>query len=163
MLNRRKGIRGHRAAALTSAMLKWYRHMYNSAYGKREPEEWKQSHVGGVDGISCQHFQAMITQLRQKHWEWHEDKRRDVWHGIEKTPAMYTASMDNKAAFDVARPRHSATMLGEQDTHGWRDELFAPDGVRERTSNIRTCREQRRHHEVHPSRKRRSAKAHPME
>ena len=37
---------------------------------EQEPERWKQLHVGGIDGISCQHLQVLVTQLLRKHWEW---------------------------------------------------------------------------------------------
>ena len=32
---------------------------------------------------------------------------------------MYIASIDIKTAFDVARPRHLAEIIGNQDDHGW--------------------------------------------
>ena len=32
-------------------------------------------HVGGIEGISCQHFQVIMTNLLQNHWEWQEDRR----------------------------------------------------------------------------------------
>ena len=31
----------------------------------KEPESLKKLHVGGVDGISCQHLQVMVTNLLQ--------------------------------------------------------------------------------------------------
>ena len=40
-------------------------------------------------------------------------------HGSEKRPTMYVASMDICTAFDVARPKHIAKMMGDQDVHGW--------------------------------------------
>ena len=36
-----------------------------------------------------------------------------------KKPTMYIASMDIKTSSHVARPKHIATILGKQDTHGW--------------------------------------------
>ena len=59
-------------------------------------------HVGGVDGIGCQYFQAMTTQLLQEHWECLEDRRKDIWQGSQKRLAMYIASMDIKTVFDKA-------------------------------------------------------------
>ena len=50
----------------------------------------------------------MITQLLQKHLEGQEHRRKDVWHGIDKRPTMYIASMDVKTAFDVGRLKHIA-------------------------------------------------------
>ena len=32
---------------------------------------------------------------------------------------MYIASVDIKTALDVAKPTHSANIMGEQETHGW--------------------------------------------
>ena len=32
---------------------------------------------------------------------------------------MYVASMDDKTAFDVSRPRHIAKVMNGQDAHGW--------------------------------------------
>ena len=40
-------------------------------------------------------------------------------HGSVKRSTMYLASMDIKAAFDVAKPKHIANILGDQDVHGW--------------------------------------------
>ena len=86
---------------------------------EKEPEGWKQLHVGGIDGISCQQVQVLMTQLLPKHWEWQEDRRQIRWHGSEKKPTVYLASMDIKTAFDVARPKHVARIMGGQDVHGW--------------------------------------------
>ena len=60
-----------------------------------------------------------MTQLLQKYWEWSEDRRNNVWHGSLKRPTMYEDSMDIKAAFDVARPEHTAKHTGDQNVHGW--------------------------------------------
>ena len=38
----------------------------------------------GIDGVSCQHLQVLMTQLLQKHLKWQEDRRKDVWHDSEK-------------------------------------------------------------------------------
>ena len=73
----------------------------------KETDGWKQVHMGGLDGISCQHFQ-MMTQSLQKHWEWQEDRRPMMRNGSVTRPAMYLASMDMKTVFDVARPKHTA-------------------------------------------------------
>ena len=48
----------------------------------------------GIEGISCQHLQVLMTLLLQKHWMWQENKRKGVWHGSEKRPTMYLASID---------------------------------------------------------------------
>ena len=41
---------------------------------ERELESWKKLHVGGIEGISCQHFPVMMTNLLPEHWEWQEDR-----------------------------------------------------------------------------------------
>ena len=69
--------------------------------------------------FSGQHLQVLMTQLHQKHWKWPEDRKTNVWHGSEKRPTMYVASMDINTAFVVARPKHIAKMMGDQDVHGW--------------------------------------------
>ena len=64
-----KGIRSYRAIALASVMSKWYAACDIRRLEKEtEPESWKRSHVAGIDGISCQHLQVMVTQLLQKRW-----------------------------------------------------------------------------------------------
>ena len=117
MLSPKRRMRSYRATALKSVMSK--RCATCTILRERtELEGWKQLHVGGTDGTACRHFQA-TTQLLQKHWGWEEDWRKNGWHGSEQQTTMYMASMDTKTAFDVARPRHIATILGKQGTHGW--------------------------------------------
>ena len=63
----KKGIRSHRAIALTSVKSKWYASCITLRLDKeKEPESWKQLHLGGTAGITCQHFQVMMTNLLQK-------------------------------------------------------------------------------------------------
>ena len=78
---------------------------------EKEPEGWKQLHVGGVAGVSGQPLQVLMTQLLQKH--------KDVWHGSGKRPTMYVANMDSDTALHVARPKHIAKIMGDDDVHGW--------------------------------------------
>ena len=59
------------------------------------------------------------TECIRGFWDWQEDRRKHFWHGSEKRPTMHTASMEIKAAFDVARPKHVAIILGEQAACGW--------------------------------------------
>ena len=40
-------------------------------------------------------------------------------HGSVIRPTMYLASMDTNTAFDVARPKHIAKIMGDHDVHGW--------------------------------------------
>ena len=83
----RKGIISYRAVALTSVMSLWYATRI-ILVEKKEPREMKQVHVGGIDGISCQHLQVM-TQL-QKRLELQEDRRKNLWYGRER-PAVSPA------------------------------------------------------------------------
>ena len=40
-------------------------------------------------------------------------------HGSVIRPTMYLASMDTNTAFDVARPKHIAKIMGDHDVHVW--------------------------------------------
>ena len=86
---------------------------------KLEPEKWKNLHVGGVDGISCQHLQVMVSNLLQKHWERQEERNPVMRHGTVVRPTMYLASLDIKTAFNEAKPKHVAHILDGHNTHGW--------------------------------------------
>ena len=33
------------------------------------------AHVGAERGVNCEHMQAMVTNMLQRHWEWQEDRR----------------------------------------------------------------------------------------
>ena len=59
-----------------------------------EPQGWKQLRVGGVDGVACQHFQVMCTQLLQKDWEWQEYRRKDIWQGSKNMPPFLTCEAE---------------------------------------------------------------------
>ena len=74
--------------------------LYFSALGEgKEPDNWKNLHVGGVDGISCQHLQVMVTNLPQKHREPQEERNPVLRHGAVVRPTIYLASLDIKSAF----------------------------------------------------------------
>ena len=109
----KKEIRSCGAFALTSVMSKWYAACIILRLEKeKEPEGWKRLHVRGIDGISCQHVQVMVTHLLQKHMEWQEDRRPMMRHGSVIRPAVYLA-------FGVARPKHIARIMDDEDVHGW--------------------------------------------
>ena len=76
---------------------------------------------GRLDGIGCQHLQGMSPLLLQRHRKWLEDRMnaQDVWQGSDKRHTIHIASMEIKAAFDVARPKQIANILGGQDVYGW--------------------------------------------
>ena len=74
--------------------------------------------MGGTDGTACRHLEV-TTQLLQKHWGWEGRLAEERLARQRTTNYDVHGSMDTKTAFDVARPRHIATILGEQGTHGW--------------------------------------------
>ena len=102
----KKGIKSYRAIALTSVMSKWYATCLIQLLEKeKEPEAWKDLLVGGINGISCQHLQVMMTLLLQKHWVWQEDREKGTQQGSERIPTEFLASMDIRTTFDIARPK----------------------------------------------------------
>ena len=62
----------------------------DDAHGKKEkePETWNRFHMGGVNKISFQHLQVLVTNLSQKHWEWQEERSRMLQHGSLIRPTM---------------------------------------------------------------------------
>ena len=44
---------------------------------EKEPIEWWSLHVGAERGVICEHMQALLTNILQRHWEWQEDRRTD--------------------------------------------------------------------------------------
>ena len=94
--------------------------LYYSAPGEgKKPRKLRRLHMGGVNGISCQHLQVLTTNLLQKHWEWQEERNPVMKHGTVVRPTMYMASLDIKTAFDEAKPKHVARILDDHNTHGW--------------------------------------------
>ena len=54
-------------------------------------------------GVNCDPMRASLTNILQSHWEWQDD-RRDAWVlGFFKYQTAFVASLDVKAAFDVAK------------------------------------------------------------
>ena len=71
-----KGIRGFRAIALMSVLAKWCAALVvGLQHEELEPIESKQLHVEAERGINCEHMQAVLTNIPQRHWEWQEDGR----------------------------------------------------------------------------------------
>ena len=63
----KKGIRSYRAIVLTSVMSKWYASCIVLLLEQEmEPAKWKNLLVGGMDGISCQHLQVLVSCLMRK-------------------------------------------------------------------------------------------------
>ena len=81
----KKRMRSHRAIPLTSVMSKWYATCRVWRLEReKEPEEWNQPHVGGVDGVSSQHFLVTITQLL-------EERRLALWRKKRCTSPAWTS------------------------------------------------------------------------
>ena len=77
-----KGMRSYRAIALTSVMSKWYAScIFLRLEKEKETEKWENLHIGGVEEISCQHLQVMLTNVIQKHWEWQDERNPVMRHG----------------------------------------------------------------------------------
>ena len=60
-----------------------------------------------------------MTQLLQMQWECQKDRRNKYWHGREKRPTKFVASMYIKTTFDVARQKRVTKIRRDQDVHGW--------------------------------------------
>ena len=106
---------------------------------------------GGVDGISCQHFHVTRRQLPQKHC----GRGKKTGERRSDTAAKNNQRRTLPACGDVARSTHIATIWGDRIPPCMDySSPFARDGIRERTSNLRTSREQLRPCEVHPPRER---------
>ena len=114
-----KGLRGFRAIALLSVFSKWYTTvLVDMLHDEKEPSEWKRLHVGAERGVNCEHMQALGTNILQRHWEWQEDRRVDPQPGRFRYHTAFTASLDVKTAFDVARPAVVSKILTLTGVHG---------------------------------------------
>ena len=67
--------------------------------GKKSLKSRRICMFGGLDGISCQHLQVMVTNLPQKKREWKEERNPVLRHGTVVRRTMYVASLDIKTAF----------------------------------------------------------------
>ena len=54
--------------------------------------------------MNCEHVQALVTNIIQRHWEWQEDRRVDLQPGRFIYHTAFTASLDEKTSFGEARP-----------------------------------------------------------
>ena len=72
--------------------------------------------MGGVaywcrERYHCEHVQALLTNNLPRHWEWQEDRRVAWVPGFFKYQTALVASLDVKAAFDVAQPSVVSKLL----------------------------------------------------
>ena len=81
-------------------------------------------------------------------------------HGSVMRPTMYLASTDIKTAFDVARPKHRATIMDDHDAHGWiTPALLCEMAGMEGPATFESVESTFVFCEMHPPRKRRSPPA----
>ena len=114
-----KGLRGFRAFALLGVFSKWCATvLVDMLHEDKEPSEWKRLHVGAERGVNCEHMQALVTNIFQRHWEWPEDRRADLRPGQIRYNTAFMASSDVKTAFDVARPAVVSKILTLTGVHG---------------------------------------------
>ena len=63
-----KGLRGFRAIALLSVFSKWYTTvLVDMLHDEKELYEWRMLHVGAERGVNCEHMQALVTNIFQRH------------------------------------------------------------------------------------------------
>ena len=66
-----------------------------------EQSEWKRLHVGAERGVNCEHMQALLTNIFQRHWEWQEERRVDLQPGRFRYNTAFMAILDVKTSFHV--------------------------------------------------------------
>ena len=77
-----KGLRGFRAITLLSVFSKWYATvLVDMLHEEKEPIDWWNLHVGAEREVHCEHTQALVTNIFQRHGEWQEDRRVDLQPG----------------------------------------------------------------------------------
>ena len=64
-----KGLRGFRAMALLSVFSDWYTTVLVDPLHEEESVEWRKLHVGAERWVNCEHMQALVTNIFQRHWE----------------------------------------------------------------------------------------------
>ena len=56
------------------------------------------------EGVNCEHLQACLTNMLQRHGEWQEDHWDEWIAGFFRYTTAFVASLDVKTAFGVAKP-----------------------------------------------------------
>ena len=157
----KKGIRSFRAVVLTSVMSKWYASCIVLRLEKqKEPQSWKKLHVGGVDGISCQHLQVMMTNVLEKHREWlgGKDSHVEAWQCGAANKCFWQAWTSRRRSMRQDRGTSQKNMENH-NTHAWMDYfgLLARHGWLRRPGDVRMRGGQFLIQSVSPPRKRRSS------
>ena len=113
-----KGLRGFCAIALLSVFSKCYTTvLVDMLHDEKEPSEWKNFHVR-AERVNCEHMQALVTNIFQRHWEWQEDRRVDLQPGRYRYHTVLMPSLDVKTAFDVAESSMASQILSLTGVHG---------------------------------------------
>ena len=111
---------------------------------EKEPIEWMSLYVGAERGVNCEHMQGLLTNLLQKHWEWQENRRKDLEPGkFFKYKTVYSSKLGCvKTAFDVAKPSVVSKILSTDWYPRSRGGRFASrDAGRERVGMLRDLRD----------------------
>ena len=69
-------------------------------------------------GVNCEHMQASVTNIFQRHWGWQGDRRTDLQPGLYRYNSAFMASLDVKTAFDVAKPSVAWRIFTLTGVHG---------------------------------------------
>ena len=104
---------------------------------EKEPIEW----MGADRGVNCEHMQGLLTNLLQKHWEWQENRRKDLEPGKFKYKTMYMASLDVKTAFDVAKPSVVSKIFSDWYPRSRGGRFTGRDAGRKRVCMLRELRD----------------------
>ena len=100
-------------------LAKWYAAMVvRLLHEEPEPTEWKESRVWVERGVNYGHMQALLTNILQRHWVWHQDRRGAWVPGFFKCQTAFMASLDVKTPFDVAKPSVVSRKLTYVGTRG---------------------------------------------
>ena len=59
--------------------------------------------MGAERGVICEHMQALLTNILERHWEWQEDHRTEWEPGFFRYRTACMASLDVKTPFHVAK------------------------------------------------------------
>ena len=79
---------------------------------EKEPVERKRLQVGAESCVNCEHMQALVTNMLQRHWEWHEDKRTDLQPGLYRYSAAFMTRFGREDGF-----RCGPAFCGMKDSH----------------------------------------------
>ena len=94
-----KGLRGFVLVALMSVLSKWLCAGVGGTRARGTRADWNELHVSAERSVSCEHLQALLTNIPLRHWEWQED-RRDTWvPEFFRYRTAFVANLDVNTAF----------------------------------------------------------------